>query len=75
MFARAYSGQNKWIPATVTADDDISMDIIEDNDIDDQGPYFTRSPIEPPARNSTPPPISPPVATPSVPIRRLSRTG
>ena len=26
-------------------DDDISMDIIEDNDIDDQGPYFTHSPV------------------------------
>uniref|UniRef100_A0A1X7UQ90 Tudor domain-containing protein n=1 Tax=Amphimedon queenslandica TaxID=400682 RepID=A0A1X7UQ90_AMPQE len=104
VFARAYSGQNKWIPATVTdvtgpvsyvvsladdsimrrhidqlrprtsKDDDVSMDIIEDNDIDNQGPYCTRSPIEPPPRNPTPPPVSPPVATPSaLIIRRSSR--
>uniref|UniRef100_A0A1X7TMH0 Uncharacterized protein n=1 Tax=Amphimedon queenslandica TaxID=400682 RepID=A0A1X7TMH0_AMPQE len=55
-------------------DDNISMDTIEDNDIDNQGPYFNLSPIEPPARNPTPPPVSPLVATPSVPIiRRSSR--
>ena len=104
MFARAYSGQNKWIPATVSEitgpvsyvvsladdstmrrhidqlrprtckDDDISTDIIEDNDIDDQGPYFTHSPVVEPSRTTAPSPVSPPVATPPIPIiRRSSR--
>ena len=84
VFARAYSGQDKRIPATVSEvtgpvsyivsladdskirrhidqlrprsskDDDTSTDIIEDNDIDDQGPYFTHSPVIEPSRTTAP---------------------
>ena len=53
-------------------DDDTSTDIIEDNDIDDQGTYFTHSPVIEPSRTTAPSQVSPPVATPPVPIIRQS---
>ena len=46
----------------------------EDNDIDDQGPNCTHSPVFEPSRTTSPFQVSPPVATPPVPIiRRSSR--
>uniref|UniRef100_A0A1X7U517 Uncharacterized protein n=1 Tax=Amphimedon queenslandica TaxID=400682 RepID=A0A1X7U517_AMPQE len=62
-FARAYSADDSTMRRHIdqlrprTRKDDISMNMIEDKDIDDQGHYLTPSPIDPPATNPTPPSI------------------